>query len=116
MKVADHHSGDVFSDMDNLDRTPPGTGDVDVSAFVQQFAPNLGEWLRSEICVYTMSPDEHFAIGEHPGRRGLYIATGFSGHGFKFAPAVGELLADLVEGRTLIDEGHLFSLARLFPG
>ena len=114
MKIADHHSGEVFSDMDSLDRTPPGKDDVDVSTFVRKFAPNLGEWLRSEICVYTMSPDEHFAIGEHPDRRGLYIATGFSGHGFKFAPAVGEMLADMVEEKASIDEDHLFSLVRLF--
>ncbi len=46
-------------------------------------------------CLYTMSPDEHFIIDCHPEWENLVIATGFSGHGFKFAPVIGEALADL---------------------
>ena len=48
-----------------------------------------------------MTPDEHFLIDFHPEHRNVVFATGFSGHGFKFAPVVGEVLADLaMEGRT----------------
>jgi len=47
-------------------------------------------------CLYTMSPDEHFIIDHHPAWENLVFATGFSGHGFKFAPVIGEALADLV--------------------
>lgn len=47
-------------------------------------------------CLYTMTPDEHFIIDRHPEWENLVFATGFSGHGFKFAPVVGEALADLV--------------------
>ena len=46
-------------------------------------------------CLYTMSPDEHFIIDRHPQWENLVFATGFSGHGFKFAPVIGEALADL---------------------
>ena len=46
-------------------------------------------------CLYTMSPDEHFIIDRHPEWENLIFATGFSGHGFKFAPVIGEALADL---------------------
>jgi sarcosine oxidase len=46
-------------------------------------------------CLYTMSPDEHFIIDRHPEWDNLIFAAGFSGHGFKFAPALGEALADL---------------------
>jgi glycine/D-amino acid oxidase-like deaminating enzyme len=42
-----------------------------------------------------MTPDEHFVIDRHPGYENLILAAGFSGHGFKFAPAIGEVLADL---------------------
>ena len=114
VKVADHYSGEVVEDMASLDRTPPQDDDIDVAEFVRKFLPDLGKRLRSEVCVYTMSPDEHFAIGEHPAKPGLFIATGFSGHGFKFAPAIGELMADLAENKTSIGEDHLFSLTRLF--
>jgi monomeric sarcosine oxidase len=47
-------------------------------------------------CLYTMSPDEHFIIDRHPEWENLVFAAGFSGHGFKFAPVIGEALADLV--------------------
>jgi len=46
-------------------------------------------------CLYTMSPDEHFIIDRHPEWDNLIFAAGFSGHGFKFAPVIGEALADL---------------------
>lgn len=47
-------------------------------------------------CLYTMSPDEHFIIDRHPEWQNLVYAAGFSGHGFKFAPAVGEALANMI--------------------
>jgi sarcosine oxidase len=48
-----------------------------------------------------MTPDEHFIIGPHPQAPSCTVACGFSGHGFKFAPAVGEILADLsIHGTT----------------
>jgi sarcosine oxidase len=45
--------------------------------------------------MYTVSPDEHFVIGTHPQFKCCTIACGFSGHGFKFASVIGEILADL---------------------
>jgi sarcosine oxidase subunit beta len=51
--------------------------------------------------LYEMTPDRHPILGEAPGVRGLFLANGFSGHGFQHAPVVGKLLAELVlEGRT----------------
>lgn len=59
-------------------------------------------------CIYTMSRDQHFIIDKHPGIEGVALAGGFSGHGFKFAPAVGEILADYVlEGKTEHPAGFL---------
>jgi glycine/D-amino acid oxidase-like deaminating enzyme len=47
--------------------------------------------------MYTMTPDEDFVLGWLPGGMGrVAVAAGFSGHGFKFTPVVGEILADLV--------------------
>ena len=50
---------------------------------------------RMSVCMYTMTPDEHFLIGPHRDLPGLVVAGGFSGHGHKFASAVGAALADL---------------------
>jgi sarcosine oxidase len=57
--------------------------------------------ISSLTCLYTMTPDKHFIIDRHPAHEQVAIACGFSGHGFKFAPVIGEILADLaIEGRT----------------
>jgi sarcosine oxidase len=58
--------------------------------------------------MYTMSPDGHFVVGLHPEFANVAVACGFSGHGFKFAPVIGEALADLaVDGRTELPIGFL---------
>lgn len=56
---------------------------------------------HAEVCMYTLTPDRHFVIDVHPDFPQVAVACGFSGHGFKFAPTVGEILADLaLDGRT----------------
>jgi sarcosine oxidase len=54
-----------------------------------------------------MTPDEHFIIGRHPRFSSCTVACGFSGHGFKFAPVIGEILADL---STTGSTGHPIDL------
>ena len=59
-------------------------------------------------CMYTMSRDGHFVVGLHPEFANVAVACGFSGHGFKFAPVMGEALADLaLYGRTALPIGFL---------
>jgi sarcosine oxidase len=71
-----------------------------------------GEFVRGEPCLYTTTPDEHFVISTHPAHTQVAVAAGFSGHGYKFASVVGEVLADLVtEGKTKYPIG-LFDPAR----
>ena len=58
--------------------------------------------------MYALTPDEHFVITIHPGDDRIVVAGGFSGHGFKFAPVVGEIVTGLlVEGGTRYDIGFL---------
>jgi sarcosine oxidase len=60
-----------------------------------------GQFLRAAACMYTTTPDEHFVVAVHPGHGQVIVACGFSGHGFKFVPVIGEILADLAtEGTT----------------
>jgi sarcosine oxidase len=72
-----------------------------------------GELVRAVTCMYTTTPDEHFVIARHPGHPQVTIAAGFSGHGFKFVPVVGEVLADLtIDDKTALPIG-LFGPRRL---
>ena len=77
--------------------------------FANLYTPGLDGGVRStHVCLYTMTPDSHFIIDQHPDLRDLVYATGFSGHGFKFAPIVGEVLADLaLNGSTDYPTGFL---------
>ena len=67
-----------------------------------RLVPTLpGRFLRAAPCMYTMTPDDHFVIATHPQHEQVTVACGFSGHGFKFVPVVGEILADLaIDGAT----------------
>jgi len=55
-----------------------------------------GHWRGSWAGLYDVTPDWHPALGAVPGVDGVYVAAGFSGHGFKLAPAVGVSLAELI--------------------
>jgi sarcosine oxidase len=58
--------------------------------------PDLPDtFLRAKTCLYSNTPDEHFVIARHPAHEAVTVACGFSGHGFKFVPVVGEIVADL---------------------
>lgn len=63
-------------------------------------------------CIFTNTPDEDFIIDQHPEHDNIYIAGGFSGHGFKYVPVVGEILTDLItKGKTEHDISS-FSITR----
>jgi sarcosine oxidase len=69
-------------------------------------------YLGSKPCMYTLTPDEDFVIGLHPQYASVAVACGFSGHGFKFAPVVGEILADLAVSGTTSHPIEIFNPAR----
>jgi glycine/D-amino acid oxidase-like deaminating enzyme len=63
---------------------------------LQNYIPQAnGPLLSLRVCMYTNTPDFHFIIDQHPLHKNVTLACGFSGHGFKFATAIGEVLADL---------------------
>ena len=81
---------------------------------VRAFMPDVTDDLVSyEMCLYTKTPDEHFILDRHPEHPHVVLAGGFSGHGFKFGPVLGEVLADLaLEGSSRHDLS-LFGADRL---
>jgi sarcosine oxidase len=72
-----------------------------------------GPTLWTLTCTYTHSPDEHFIIDRHPEHAMIAFGCGFSGHGFKFAPVIGEALADLATGETPPAGTDFFAVSRL---
>jgi sarcosine oxidase len=108
VKVARHHSHD-YCDPNTVDRQVNAEDERRLRAVIQDRLPALnGPVLSSLICLYENSPDEHFLIDRLPGRSNVVFAGGFSGHGFKFASVVGEILADLVvDGRATPDADFL---------
>lgn len=75
-----------------------------------------GRLVRAETCLYTMTPDENFILGPHPHHPSVILAAGFSGHGFKFAPVIGEILSELVTSGKSSYDLAMFSPARFAPG
>lgn len=68
---------------------------------------------RHSVCMYTQTPDHHFLIDRHPAHPQVVFGAGFSGHGFKFTPVLGQALGELaVDGTTSLPVGFL-SLQRL---
>jgi sarcosine oxidase len=96
LKIALHHGGASVSP-DVVDRMVGSSDEADVRAFVRDRMPAMDGPLRnSTVCLYTNAPDDEFVIDRHPAAPGVAFASACSGHGFKFAPVVGEILADLV--------------------
>lgn len=112
IKVGMHSGGDVV-DPDTVDRTIT-EADItpDLRPFVQRSVNGAtGRTLGSAVCLYTMTPDQDFVIDRHPEHPHVVLATGFSGHGFKFTPVVGEYLATLAT-EPAAEVRSDFSLAR----
>lgn len=70
-------------------------------AFLNDTFPSLldAEIVYTRRCLYCDTLDEHFWIARHPEIENLFVASGGSGHGFKFAPILGPLIADCIEGK-----------------
>jgi glycine/D-amino acid oxidase-like deaminating enzyme len=71
-------------------------------AFIAQVLPDLANApvVYTRVCLYSDTWDGHFWIAPDPERQGLIVAAGDSGHGFKFAPVLGDLIADAVDGAS----------------
>ncbi len=104
MKVAEHTGGQPVSSPEALQRDLCDGDETNVLRFLRETFPRMQPRLtRYSVCMYTATPPEHGAVA---------LAAGFSGHGYKFAPVIGDALADLaLEGKTALPIDFL-SLAR----
>jgi sarcosine oxidase len=96
VKAAFHGFGDLTG-ADELNR------DVDMARDVEPVARAMEDWTpgaaarfrEAKPCMYTLTPDSHFVVDRHPAHGNVVLCGGFSGHGFKFAPVIGEIASDL---------------------
>lgn len=99
---------------DTIDRVVHPQEIAEMCARVSQLLPALdGECVHSATCMYSNTPDQNFVIARHPDSANVTVACGFSGHGFKFVPIVGEILADLAMTGTTPHPIALFDPLRL---
>ena len=113
VKIAEHRAGARLDDPAVIDRTITGEDIRPLQEFARQYLNGVqtDSWTGST-CIYTMTPDSDFIVDRHPAHDNVFIAAGFSGHGFKFASAIGAILADYCErGKTEAPVGFL-GLAR----
>jgi glycine/D-amino acid oxidase-like deaminating enzyme len=120
VKLAEHYGGSYLPDADSF-VAPVGSADlVPIFASAAKYMPRLvgdsaqarSRLRHSATCLYTMTPDDDFIVDRHPEYNNVVFATGFSGHGFKFAPVIAVALADLaLLGKTSLPIGFL-SLGR----
>ncbi len=104
LKAGIHHGGPAC-DPETLERVTTSADESAARALLARVAPDAnGRLLDGCVCMYTNSPDHHFVIDRHPVHEQVVFASACSGHGFKFASATGELLAELaLTGRTRFD-------------
>jgi monomeric sarcosine oxidase len=96
LKIANHKGGEP-ADPETVDRSTRPSENQDCLDLANLLLPGVSSHVvKSAVCLYTMTPDTDFIVDRDPRDSRVSIAAGFSGHGFKFAPAIGELLADLI--------------------
>jgi sarcosine oxidase len=113
VKLALHHHGG-HHDPDALPREVTEDDVEAVRRLAARFLPDTTFRLRSAAaCMYTTTPDQHFILDHHPAHSNVVVASPCSGHGFKFASALGEVIADLAERRTPAFDLSAFAMSRL---
>lgn len=109
VKAAFHGFGALTS-ADELER------EVEIARDVTPVAEAMEDWMpgaaatfrEAKPCMYSLTPDSHFVVDRHPRHADVVLCGGFSGHGFKFAPVIGEIAADLaLEGDSRHQIGFL---------
>lgn len=101
-KIGKYHHRDERVDPDAYETDPDRDDERLLREVVANYFPEAdGPTMRLATCMFTNSPDEHFILDTLPDHPQVAVGAGFSGHGFKFASVIGEILADLaVDGET----------------
>jgi sarcosine oxidase len=95
-------------DPDELERLPDPTSEAFARSYIARRFPALAgaPIVGASVCQYDLTADTHFLFDRHPGEDGWWLLGGGSGHGFKHGPALGEYVADCIEGRREPETFH----------
>lgn len=113
LKIGKHNGGQPISAPE--ERTPFGAVATDGSEsfnFLRNVLPGIGGCLHGASCTYDNTVDEDFIIDTLPGHPDTLLISGLSGHGFKFAPVLGEIATQFARGETPAFDLTPFSLSR----
>ncbi len=106
------HLGEL-GDPDTLPTEPNDADERMLRAFAARYFPDgTGPTMMMATCMFTNTPDGHFIIDTHPTYPQISFASPCSGHGFKFASVIGEIMADLAERGETRHDINLFRLDR----
>jgi sarcosine oxidase len=114
-KLGKYHHRKQNVDPDRMDRECHPKDEAVLRSALRRYFPEAnGPTMAMKTCMFTNSPDEHFVLDLHPEFPQVSVAAGFSGHGFKFASVVGEIMADfaMMGGSKLLDGVSLFEMGR----
>jgi len=112
-KIGRYHHLDEATTPETIDRDLHDRDEAILRLAITRYFPDAdGPAVAMRTCMFTNTPDEHFLIDNLPDQPQVVFAAGFSGHGFKFASAVGEILADMAQERHPDADISMFSLSR----
>lgn len=113
VKTVFFRAGGAPCDPDTLDRRVREEEIEFMRGYLDEYVPALaGRCLAADVCMYTNTPDEHFVVDLHPDYPQVALASPCSGHGYKFASVVAEILADLAIDGATRHPIKMFSLRR----
>jgi sarcosine oxidase len=117
VKIANHHKAER-ADPYSFDRKVRQEFIDECRLFFERFIPELADArvVETRVCLYNNTPDDDFIVDWHPDIEGLLIVTGFSGHGFKFGPAIGAIAAQMLVSGYSDYEIARFKLSRFQNG
>ena len=114
MKFGRWHHREETCDPDVVDRDTYPEDEALLRQFAERYFPaGAGETLRMSACMFTNTLDEHWVLDTLPGLPQVSMAAGFSGHGFKMASVIGEIMADLAQNGSTRHDISLHQLGRL---
>ena len=107
-----HHLGQVLDDPDRTDRACHPEDEAALREGISRYFPYAnGPTCRTAVCLFTNTPDHDFILDRHPAHRNVFVAAGFSGHGFKFCSVVGKIMSEFCLDSTPTWDLERFALS-----
>ena len=116
VKITTFYGWDTVNTPSEVDYTPSQEWTERIRDFARQYIPGAaGPLVSTRRCLYTLTPDKHFIVDQHPSYPQVVIGAGFSGHGFKFTTLMGKILADLAVNGSTPHDISIFKVSRFQP-